>query len=37
MKQYRFNLYIRDENEQHACDSRAHMFHILKKYLNQKY
>ena len=28
-----FHSYISDENEQYACGSHAHMFHLLKKYL----
>ena len=26
-----FHWYISDDNEQDACDSHVHMFHILKK------
>ena len=25
-----FHSYISDDNEQYACDSNAHMFHLLK-------
>ena len=26
------NSYINDDNEQDACDSHAHMFHLLKTF-----
>ena len=29
-KKTEFNLYISDYHEQDACDSHAHMFHLLK-------
>ena len=32
-----FHSYISDDNEQYEFDSHAHMFHILKKSLNQEY
>ena len=32
-----FNSYISYENEQYACDSNAHIFHLLKKTLKQEY
>ena len=35
MKKSGFYSYISDDNEQNACDSRAHMFHLFKKYMNQ--
>ena len=28
-----FHSYITDNNEQYACDSHAHMFHIFKTFL----
>ena len=29
-----FHSYISDDNEQNACDSHAHMVHILKTFLD---
>ena len=34
MKKSLFHSYIIDDNEQDACDSHAHMFHIFKNDLN---
>ena len=30
-EKYEFHSYISDDNEQDACDSHAHMFHLFKK------
>ena len=30
-----FHSFMSDKNEQDACDSHAHMFHLLKTLLNQ--
>ena len=37
INKHQFNSYISDENEQYEFDSHAHIFHILKIYLNQEY
>ena len=34
---FEYNSYISDNNKHDACDSHAHMFHLLKKSLNQEY
>ena len=34
-KKYEFHSYISDNNEQDACDSHDHMFHLLKQHLYQ--
>ena len=32
-----FYSYKSNENEQDACDTHAHMFHLIKKILNMDY
>ena len=36
-KKLYFQSYISDYNEQDTCDPHAHMFYLLKHYLNQEY
>ena len=37
MKKSEFHSYISDDNEQDACDSHDHIFHLLKNDLIQGY